>query len=274
MVTRPLSHKPMLVAGALTLAILAVFLLLPNTASALTIGLSSDSPITAQSQPIRFKGHIVLERGELLDSVIFSVEGPVSFSVPLPIPLAEGVMSIFIESQGLSGTVKRHHLSTISGYGYAPSKGAGKLTYELRWTPPALGEYTARLTAKSSGAVVGQITRPFSVVERPRPTEPTGKIEFTGEVQSMSTGGQSTGDWTIQGLRVEVTNHTEIEGPINVGDFVKVEGSLSKEGVVRAEEIKVKDKESHPGLKAGDQHKDKEARRTGPKPMNRNKDDD
>lgn len=255
MIAHALSRKPMLVTGALTAVIFAVLLLLPNAASALTIGLGSDPANTALSQPIRFKGHIVLERGELLDKVTFSVEGPASFSVPLPIPPTEGEMSISIDSQGLSGTVKRHHLSSTTGYGYTPSEGAGKLTYELRWTPPALGEYTARLTATSSGAVVGQVTRPFSVVERPQPPESPGKIEFTGEVQSMSTG-QSNGNWTIQGLTVVVTNHNEIKDHIGVGDFVKVEGSLSEDGLVHAEEIKVKENEARRGSKFRGHDKD------------------
>jgi hypothetical protein len=103
----------------------------------------------------------------------------------------------------------------------------------------------------------------------------TGKIEFTGVVQSRPNGG--IGAWTIQGLTVQVTADTKIKGDPATGDTVKVEGSLDSDGTVAAKEIKShgdddkpkKDKESRPGKGLGDRNH----KHTGPPGHDDNDDD-
>ncbi len=90
----------------------------------------------------------------------------------------------------------------------------------------------------------------------------TSKIEFTGEVQTMPSGSL-VGAWKIQGLTVNVSATTEIKGEPQVGSLVKVEGTLSLDGVVAAKEIKVKGEhpeelrdsdDERPGHGFGDRH--------------------
>ena len=67
-----------------------------------------------------------------------------------------------------------------------------------------------------------------------------GKIEFTGFVQSLPTTGSLIGTWSLQGLTVNVTTATKIEGTPHAGDFVIVEGTLTANGDVQAKKIEVK----------------------------------
>lgn len=55
------------------------------------------------------------------------------------------------------------------------------------------------------------------------------EVEFTGVVVS-----QSDGEWLVSGVKVVVTNQTEIEKGINLGDVIEVKGSTNSAGAVVA----------------------------------------
>lgn len=81
-------------------------------------------------------------------------------------------------------------------------------------------------------------------------SEFSGPINFVGKVQSLPVPTGSTlstptssqpliGMWKVQGLSVEVTADTRIEGSPQVGAIVKVQGAISTDGVVHARFIHV-----------------------------------
>jgi len=68
------------------------------------------------------------------------------------------------------------------------------------------------------------------------------EAEFTGTVSSLPSGG-FIGDWTVDGRTVHVTASTRIEtndGPVAIGAFVEIEGTLRADGSMAATKIEVK----------------------------------
>ncbi len=98
------------------------------------------------------------------------------------------------------------------------------------------------LGALSVGAVWAKPTS-----QTPPPADFSGPVEFTGKVQSLPAPGTlpatptpantTVGIWKIQGLSVDVTADTKIEGAPQVGAIVRVKGTVSIDGVVHADSI-------------------------------------
>ncbi|MDP2949062.1 MAG: DUF11 domain-containing protein [Chloroflexota bacterium] len=76
--------------------------------------------------------------------------------------------------------------------------------------------------------------------------ETPGKITFTGIVQALPEGG-TIGAWTIQGIKVNVTKDTKLDGTPEIGSLVKVEGTVDGKGAVEAKLIEVKKLEAQAG---------------------------
>ena len=74
------------------------------------------------------------------------------------------------------------------------------------------------------------VARKITLLERTQPIE----VEFIGRVKEM--GEQF---WLIGDHRVRITERTRIEGEIEVGDLVKVRGTIAIDSVVVASEIKL-----------------------------------
>ncbi|MBM3948832.1 MAG: hypothetical protein FJ312_06285 [SAR202 cluster bacterium] len=81
-------------------------------------------------------------------------------------------------------------------------------------------------------------------------SEFSGPINFVGKVQSLPVPTGSTlttptssqppiGMWKVQGLSVEVTADTRIEGSPQAGAIVRIQGTISTDGVVHARFIHV-----------------------------------
>ena len=87
---------------------------------------------------------------------------------------------------------------------------------------------TARPTARPRPAA----TQTLQPTATPQPTE----FEFAGTVDSMGTAL-----WTIDGAAVAVNTDTEIHGPINVGQRVKVQALRSADGQLIARRIELVD---------------------------------
>ncbi len=254
MATRTFSNKRFLWAGVITGVILMLLFILHGAASAATLSLTSKDPSVFSGQPVTFKGEVALQQGETVHSVTFSVNGPQSFSVALPIPADDGKFPISLQPAGVqapvTGTVTRKSMDDSTGYGYGPDHNNGRLVYELSWTPSANGDYVAHLQATSSSSPVGEVTRPFTVGSL---SDFSGKIDFTGIVQSLP-NGLLTGMWKVQGISVNVTADTKVHGTPAQGSLVKVQGALASDGTVTAKQVHVKNDEAAP--KPKDQGKD------------------
>jgi hypothetical protein len=70
-------------------------------------------------------------------------------------------------------------------------------------------------------------------------------FEFSGVIQSLPSSGL-IGDWVVGGRTVHVSSATRIKmehGPIGVGVFVEVEGSVRTDGSIDAREIETEDRD-------------------------------
>ncbi len=76
-----------------------------------------------------------------------------------------------------------------------------------------------------------------------REEEGRSRIEFEGMVEEVLPDG-----YRVAGQTVIVTTTTRIEGPIAVGDFVKVEGFLQPDGTVLATRIRLREEVKFAGL--------------------------
>ena len=100
-------------------------------------------------------------------------------------------------------------------------------------------------------------------VKAPKPTPSGPKIEFQGTVEALLPNG-----YQIAGHTVLVTTTTHIEGNVQVGAFVQVEGFLQPNGTVLAREIEAKtksdtgdrDKSDDPSREEGKKSKSKDDR--------------
>ncbi len=63
---------------------------------------------------------------------------------------------------------------------------------------------------------------------------PQNRFEFTGPVEAIGTG-----QWTIAGRTVEVSQTTHIDAGIKVGDLVKADGVIKPDGTLLAENIRL-----------------------------------
>ncbi|MEZ4866562.1 MAG: DUF5666 domain-containing protein [Caldilineaceae bacterium] len=67
--------------------------------------------------------------------------------------------------------------------------------------------------------------------------------EFRGTVEALPEGGSLIGEWTVDGIKVLVSEMTQIKShgqPIQVGDQVEVEGWRQSDGSVKAKEIELR----------------------------------
>ncbi len=62
----------------------------------------------------------------------------------------------------------------------------------------------------------------------------TSKIEFSGVVKVITAS-----EWTISGLKIQITGSTKIKGDPKVNNIVKVSGTLAEDGTITAREVKL-----------------------------------
>jgi uncharacterized repeat protein (TIGR01451 family) len=154
-------------------------------------------------------------------------------------------------------------------------------TITLVVTPTAAGHLTNVAVATSAtpeNATGNNVAIERTRVHRAAEEAGLGKIEFTGVVQAMPSDSH-LGQWKVQGLTVNVTEGTEVKGDPQVGSFVKVEGTITPDGIIEARELKAKgegkekelrDKEERPGHGFGDRNHE----HSGPPGKEKHHDDD
>jgi len=101
-----------------------------------------------------------------------------------------------------------------------------QLTQLLSQFAAAMANYSAALPASAKAPLDGAIEFSKSAGAY------KGELEFTGTVEAMESGY-----WTIGGFTITITEATEIEDDIRVGDEVEVEAWVDMQGNIYAEEI-------------------------------------
>lgn len=161
---------------------------------------ATPNPIGVPGSEVEFTGSLTM-----IDGKVWTVNG------------TRVLVSAQTEIQGglqIGGLVKVHGTLQADG---------SVLAREIR----AVTQATATVTATPLPTGTSPVTNTVTATPGAH-----AEIEFVGSVTAINGNV-----WTVNGLSVHVTAHTEIEGHPQVGHVVKVEGTLQGDGSVLAREI-------------------------------------
>lgn len=113
---------------------------------------------------------------------------------------------------------------------------ANALTQEIADSLSRYAQILTGMLASVPDSFANEVERAIKISEDASGTSMENEIEFEGLIESIN------GDlWMIAGRVIKVTDLTEIKGPYQVGDWVKVHAFLDVDGTLIAREIELDD---------------------------------